>query len=205
MDIEGRGITFHHNLVWDASVGCKLQGFQLAAYNNTVLAGDSKSGFIVVFEPEATPEECAGWRVRNNAAYAFNDRLRRATIRANPAAVSCCLSQRKMEPLTTTGWFPQPIKHDGLLIQRVMTFGQSPVVRSTPPEWRLRVLGKTTPEGRLPLGPWKRTGQPGWRLVGMNEQPASPGFACRSIGFGTPPSAPLRFSQGKPDRRYDDQ
>ena len=58
VDIEGRGITFHHNLVWDASVGCKLQGFQLAAYNNTVLAGDSKSGFIVVFEPEATPEEC---------------------------------------------------------------------------------------------------------------------------------------------------
>jgi len=40
-----------------------------------VLAGDLKGGFIVVFEPEATPEERAGWRVCNNAAYAFNDRL----------------------------------------------------------------------------------------------------------------------------------
>ena len=75
VDIQGRGITVHHNLAWNVSVGCKLQGFQLAAYNNTVLAGDSKGGFIVVFEPEATPEERAGWRVRNNVAYAFNDRL----------------------------------------------------------------------------------------------------------------------------------
>ena len=75
VDIQGRGITVHHNLVWNASVGCKLQGFQLAAYNNTVLAGDSKGGFIVVFEPEAMPEERAGWRVRNNVAFAFNDRL----------------------------------------------------------------------------------------------------------------------------------
>ncbi len=75
VDIQGRGITVHHNLVWNASVGCKLQGFQLAAYNNTVLARNSKGGFIVVFEPEATPEERAGWRVRNNVAYAFNDRL----------------------------------------------------------------------------------------------------------------------------------
>jgi len=75
VDIQGRGITVHHNLVWNASVGCKLQGFQLAAYNNTVLAGDPKGGFIVVFEPEATPEERAGWRVRNNVAFAFNDRL----------------------------------------------------------------------------------------------------------------------------------
>jgi hypothetical protein len=75
VDIQGRGITVHHNLVWNALDGCKLQGFQLAAYNNTVLAGDSKGGFIVVFEPETTPEERAGWRLRNNVACAFNDRL----------------------------------------------------------------------------------------------------------------------------------
>jgi hypothetical protein len=75
VDIQGRGITVDHNLVWNVSVGCKLQGFQLAAYNNTVLARDSRGGFIVVFEPEATPEERAGWRVRNNVTYAFNDRL----------------------------------------------------------------------------------------------------------------------------------
>lgn len=75
VDTQGRGITVHHNLVWNTSVGCKLQGFQLAAYHNTVLAGDLKGGFIVVFEPEATPEERAGWRVRNNVAFAFNDRL----------------------------------------------------------------------------------------------------------------------------------
>ena len=75
VDIEGRDIAFHHNLVWNATVGCKLQGFQLAAYNNTVLVNDPQSGFIVVFEPEATSEERAGWRVQNNVAYAFLDRL----------------------------------------------------------------------------------------------------------------------------------
>jgi hypothetical protein len=75
VDIEGRGIRVHHNLVWNASVGCKLQGYQLAAYNNTLLTRDSKGGFIVVYEPEATPEERAGWRIRNNVAIAFNDRL----------------------------------------------------------------------------------------------------------------------------------
>jgi len=49
--------------------------FLLAAYNNTLLTRDPTGGFIVVFEPEATPEERAGWRVRNNVAYAFHDRL----------------------------------------------------------------------------------------------------------------------------------
>ncbi len=75
VDIQGRGITAHHNLVWDVAVGCKLQGYQLAAYNNTVLTYDAHGGFVVVFEPDATAEESAGWRVRNNVAYAFLDRL----------------------------------------------------------------------------------------------------------------------------------
>lgn len=75
VDIQGRGITVHHNLAWNATVGCKLQGYQLAAYNNTVLTQDANGGFIVVFEPNATAEELAGWRVRNNVAMAFFDRL----------------------------------------------------------------------------------------------------------------------------------
>ncbi len=75
VDIQGRGITVHHNLAWNVSVGCKLQGYQLAAYNNTVLTQDAHGGFIVVFEPDATAEEMAGWQVRNNVAYAFYDRL----------------------------------------------------------------------------------------------------------------------------------
>jgi len=75
VDIQGRGITVHHNLVWNVTVGCKLQGYQLAAYNNTVLTHDANSGFIVVFEPDATADELAGWQVRNNVAYAFFDRL----------------------------------------------------------------------------------------------------------------------------------
>lgn len=75
VDIQGRRIVFHHNLAWNVSVGCKMQGFQLEGYNNTVLSSDPGSGFIVVFEPEASAEERAGWRVRNNAATMFNDRL----------------------------------------------------------------------------------------------------------------------------------
>lgn len=75
VDIQGRGITVHHNLAWNVTVGCKLQGYQLAAYNNTVLTHDANGGFIVVFEPDASPEELAGWRVRNNVALAFFDRL----------------------------------------------------------------------------------------------------------------------------------
>ena len=75
VDIQGRNITFHHNLVWNALVGCKMQGFQLEGYNNTLLVNKPKAGFIVVFEPEATAAERAGWRIRNNAAYVFIDRL----------------------------------------------------------------------------------------------------------------------------------
>jgi len=41
VDIQGRGITVQHNLVWAVTVGCKLQGYQLAAYNNTVLTPKS--------------------------------------------------------------------------------------------------------------------------------------------------------------------
>jgi hypothetical protein len=61
VDIQGRGITVHHNLVWNASVGCKLQGYHLSAYNNTVLSSNSAGGFIVVFEPDASLEERAEW------------------------------------------------------------------------------------------------------------------------------------------------
>lgn len=75
VDIQGRGITVHHNLAWNVTVGCKLQGYQLAAYNNTVLTHDASGGFIVVFEPDASADELAGWRVRNNVAMAFFDRL----------------------------------------------------------------------------------------------------------------------------------
>jgi hypothetical protein len=75
VDIQGRNITFHHNLVWNARVGCKMQGFQLEGYNNTLLVNMPKTGFVAVFEPEATAAERAGWRIRNNAAYAFIDRL----------------------------------------------------------------------------------------------------------------------------------
>jgi len=75
VDIQGRGITVHHNLAWNVTVGCKLQGYQLVAYNNTVLTHDANGGFIVVFEPDATAEELAGWQVRNNVAMAFLDRL----------------------------------------------------------------------------------------------------------------------------------
>ena len=75
VDIQGRGITVHHNLVWNVSVGCKLQGYQMAAYNNTVVTDSPSGGFVVVFEPDATPEEIARWHIRNNVANAFYDRL----------------------------------------------------------------------------------------------------------------------------------
>jgi hypothetical protein len=75
VDIEGRDIIFHHNLVWNASVGCKMQGFQLEGYNNTLMVNNPKGGLIVVFEPGIAPAERAGWRVRNNVAYSFLDRM----------------------------------------------------------------------------------------------------------------------------------
>lgn len=75
VDIQGRDIVFHHNLVWNASVGCKMQGFQLEGYNNTLVVNNLKGGLIVVFEPEISSAERAGWRVRNNVAYSFLDRM----------------------------------------------------------------------------------------------------------------------------------
>jgi hypothetical protein len=75
VDIEGRGIVFHHNLVWNALVGCKMQGFQLEGYNNSLIVDNPEAGLIAVFELAATPEERAGWRLRNNAAYSFLDRM----------------------------------------------------------------------------------------------------------------------------------
>ncbi|MFA6241303.1 MAG: right-handed parallel beta-helix repeat-containing protein [Candidatus Hydrogenedentales bacterium] len=75
VDIEGREMVFHHNLVWNASVGCKMQGFQLEGYNNTLIVNNPKGGIIVVFEPGIAPAERAGWRVRNNVAYSFLDRM----------------------------------------------------------------------------------------------------------------------------------
>jgi hypothetical protein len=81
VDLQGRDLTFDHNLVWHATAGCKLQGFRLSAHHNTVLVHEPRSGFLVVFEPAATPAERAGWRVRNNVAYAYLDRL---SLRADP-------------------------------------------------------------------------------------------------------------------------
>ena len=52
-----------------------MQGFQLEGYNNTLMVNNPEGGLIVVFEQAATPAERAGWRVRNNAAYFFLDRM----------------------------------------------------------------------------------------------------------------------------------
>jgi hypothetical protein len=49
--------------------------YQLSAYHNTVLVNEPRSAFLVVFEPEATAAERAGWRLQHNVAYAFLDRL----------------------------------------------------------------------------------------------------------------------------------
>ncbi len=75
VDIQGRDIVFHHNLVWNASVGCKMQGFQLEGYNNTLVVNNPRGGLIVVFEPGISPGERTAWRVRNNVAYSFLDRM----------------------------------------------------------------------------------------------------------------------------------
>ena len=205
VDIEGRGITFHHNLVWDASVGCKLQGFQLAAYNNTVLAGDSKSGFIVVFEPEATPEECAGWRVRNNAAYAFNDRL---SLRNDPRK-----SQRRfLLPLATEDgaidhnrvvsaadqarWFVDPASYD---------FRPKPGGPLDAAGVAIEGIAKDSTGGPPAIGALE-TGGTAW-LAGaswMNDSlpvPVSPAEASALARH----LRPAAVQPGKPDRRYDDQ
>jgi len=81
VDLQGRDLTFDHNLVWHATAGCKLQGYRLFAHHNTVLVHEPRSGFLVVFEPAASAAERAGWRVRNNVAYAYLDRL---SLRGDP-------------------------------------------------------------------------------------------------------------------------
>lgn len=205
VDIEGRGITFHHNLVWDASVGCKLQGFQLAAYNNTVLAGDSKSGFIVVFEPEATPEERAGWRVRNNAAFAFNDRL---SLRNDPRK-----SQRRfLLPLATEDG---AIDHNRVVsaADQARWFVDSASYDFRPkPDGPLDAAGvaiegiaKDSTGGPPAIGALE-TGGTAW-LAGaswMNDSlpvPVSPAEASALARNLRPAAVQL----GKQDRRYDDQ
>lgn len=71
VDQFGRGIVFHHNLVWNTIAGCKLEGTVLSGVNNTVLAQNPTAPFMVVFDPGA---DRAAWRVEDNAAFAFVDR-----------------------------------------------------------------------------------------------------------------------------------
>jgi hypothetical protein len=85
VDIEGRGMRFHNNLVWNARNGAKMQGYWLEVYNNTLIVNNPAFPLMIVYEPDASPEEKALWRVRNNAAYAFIDRKSlRASYAANP-------------------------------------------------------------------------------------------------------------------------
>jgi hypothetical protein len=74
VDVEGRGMRFDHNLVWNTRNGAKMQGYWLEVYNNTIYVNNSNYPLMIVFEPDATEEERALWRVRNNTAYAFIDR-----------------------------------------------------------------------------------------------------------------------------------
>ncbi len=74
VDIEGRDMTFHHNLVWNARNGAKMQGHWLEVYNNTVVVNNPNHPLMIVFEPDATDSDRERWRVRNNAAYHFIDR-----------------------------------------------------------------------------------------------------------------------------------
>ena len=75
VDQHGRDILFHHNLVWNSLSGCKLEGFVLSAYNNTVLADNLAFPFMVVFDSGGSPQDLDRWRVQNNVAYGFIDRL----------------------------------------------------------------------------------------------------------------------------------
>jgi hypothetical protein len=74
VDIEGREMTFHHNLVWNARNGAKMQGHWLEVYNNTVVVNNPLHPLMIVFEPDATASDREKWRVRNNTAYHFIDR-----------------------------------------------------------------------------------------------------------------------------------
>jgi len=205
VDIQGRGITVHHNLVWNVTVGCKLQGYQLAAYNNTVLTHDANGGFIVVFEPVASAEELAGWRVRNNVAYAFSDRL---SLRNDPRK-----SRRKFVlPMGTiegsidhnviiqaenhsqlfvdaSGHDYRP-KHPGLLAGKgVAVNGLATIDQSGPPS-----IGALEPN----TIPWQAGAN--WMNDGLSV-PTTPAEATELARRLRPASIPLI----KHDRRYEDQ
>lgn len=205
VDIEGHGITVHHNLVWNASVGCKLQGYQLAAYNNTVLTHDANGGFIVVFEPEATPEELAGWRVRNNVAYAFYDRLslrndpRKSTRQFAVLLTSVegaidhnIIVQAKNLPqlfqdLSGHDFRPQPggpLDGTGVVVKGIAgaTQSSSPAIGAFEPNVHPWQAGANWMNSDLPV-------------------PASPADATELAKRLRPASIPI----GKPNRRYQDQ
>jgi hypothetical protein len=74
VDIQGRDITFDHNLVWNTAAGGKLQGVQLRGLNNTVVVNNPAHPIMVVMEPDATDQNLEAWRVQNNVAYSFVDR-----------------------------------------------------------------------------------------------------------------------------------
>ena len=205
VDIQGRGITVHHNLVWNASVGCKLQGFQLAAYNNTVLARNSKGGFIVVFEPEATPEERAGWRVRNNVAYAFHDRL---SLRNDPR-------KSKRPFLLPLAMEAGAIDHNVV----VPAGGEAPLfVNPTSYDFRPRpggpldaagvnVEGITrNANGRPPAIGAFETGETVWHAGAswMNNGLPVPGSPAEAVELARR-LRPASIQMGKTDRRYEDQ
>lgn len=205
VDIQGRGITVHHNLAWNVTVGCKLQGYQIAAYNNTVLAHDASGGFIVVFEPDASPEELAGWRVRNNVALAFFDRL---SLRNDPRKTT----REFVIPLATV---EGSIDHNAI----VQAENQSQLfVDPSDHDFRPKPSGPlagtgvaidalaTANPGRPPsIGalepgtiPWQAGAD--WMTDGL-PVPKSPSEATALAKRLRPTSIPL----GKHDRRYDDQ
>ena len=74
VDIQGRDITFDHNLVWNAAAGGKLQGVRLRGFNNTVVVNNPAHPIMAVFEPDASAEDLERWRIQNNVAYSFVDR-----------------------------------------------------------------------------------------------------------------------------------
>ncbi len=205
VDIQGRGITVHHNLVWNVSVGCKLQGYQLAAYNNTVLTHDATGGFIVVFEPDATPAEISGWHVRNNVVNAFYDRL-----------------SLRNDPRKTTREFVMPLTPvDGAIDHNVIVQGDNQsqlFVDLTRHDFRPKPSGPLDGTGVVVEGitnsvqgtrptigalepatsPWHAGSN--WMNDGL-KVPASPAEATELAKQLRPASIQL----GKPNRRYEDQ
>ncbi|MBM3883381.1 MAG: hypothetical protein FJ387_27345 [Verrucomicrobia bacterium] len=164
-----------------------------------------KGGFIVVFEPEATPEERAGWRVRNNVAFAFNDRL---SLRNDPRR-----SKRPfLRPLKTEAGnidhnvlvpagghaqlFVDPARHDfrpkpggPLDATGVAVEGIAKGAKGRPPAIGAFEAG----ESARPAGAsWLNDGLP---------VPLSPAEATELARRLRPASIPM----GRTDQRYDDQ